>query len=467
MKIFRRVSFAAVTLLVVALAVAGLGNAAATTPQIRNVIVMVGDGMGIGAITLGRNAIVGQEGRLAFETFPVTGLLSTYSANGIVTDSAAAGTALATGYKTYNGVIAMAPRQAAQGGTEFYPVKTLLEASQEAGKAVALVSTNTVYDATPAAFGSHWGTRGGSDEIAAQIFDKKIDVILGGGKDRFLPKGVDVGKRADGRDLIAEAKKAGYTVVGNASELKSATGKARILGLFTPSYMNYVKDRQFLGAPEPSLKEMTGVTLVALSQNKKGFFAMIEGARVDHAAHAVDIPGVVAEMREFNDAVQAVLDFAKKDGHTLVIVTADHDTMGLSVSESVNYDMLARVKVSPEFMGLKMARDANKVFTAESIRQVFAEYAGINDLTEAEVAIVQSVSSKAAYQVGYEIGSIIAARANVGSLLSSVRAIGDTGGHTANLVALYAFGPNAARFAGMRDNTEVAKIIAAVFGLKL
>ena len=212
---------------------------------------------------------------------------------------------------------------------------------------------------------------------------------------------------------------------------------------------------------------MTRATLAALSKNKEGFFAMIEGARIDHAAHAADIPGVIAEMKEFNEAVAEVVDFARKDGQTLVIVTADHDTMGLSISESVNYDLLSKVKVSPEFMSLKMARDANKVFTAESVRGVFAEYAGITDLTDAEVAIVQAVSGKITYQIGYEIGSIIAARAHVGSLLSSVRAIGGTGGHTANLVPLYAFGPFASRLAGMFDNVEIPKIIADLFGVKL
>lgn len=464
-KLFRRTSLILATLLVVALSLVGLGNAQAFEPTIRNVIVMVGDGMGIGAVTLGRNAVVGQEGRLAFELFPATGLVSTYSANNIVTDSAAAGTALATGYKTNNGVIGMAPKPGSP--TELIKVKTLLEAAQEAGKSVGLVSTNTVYDATPAAFGSHWGTRGGSSEIAAQIFDKHVDVILGGGYDQFLPNTVKGGKRADGRNLLDEAKKAGYAVVANAGELKAAMGQTKLLGVFTPSYMNYVKDRMFLDSPEPALKDMTNAALAALKQNRKGFFAMIEGARVDHAAHAVDIPGVIAEMKEFNEAVQAVVDFARKDGHTLVIVTADHDTMGLSISESVDYALLSKVQISPELMSLKMTRDANKVFLADSVRQVFADYAGITDLTDAEVAIVQSVSGRLTYQIGYEIGSIIAARANIGSLTSVVRAIGGTGGHTANLVPLYAFGPRASRFVGMKDNVEIPRIIAEIAKLKL
>lgn len=456
-----------VVLLVMALVLAGIAGVRAAEPSIRNVIFMIGDGMGFGAVTLARNAVVGQEGRLSFETFPATGFVSTHSADNIVTDSAAAGTALATGYKTNNGVIAMVPRKNAQGQAEMASVKTLLEAAQEAGKSVGLVSTNTVYDATPAAFGAHWSTRGGSDEIAAQIFDKRVDVILGGGLDRFLPAGTAPGKRADGRDLVAEAKKAGYAAVFNDAQLRDAAGQPRILGLFNASYMCYVQDRLFTNAPEPSLPAMTRAALLSLAKNEKGFFAMIEGARIDHAAHAADIPGVIAEMREFHEAVAAALEFAKKDGRTLVVVTADHDTMGLSISESVNYALLAKIKVSPEYMALQMKRGDDKVFLADSIKQVFAEYAGITDLTPAEVAVVQAVSGKATYQIGYEIGSIIAARAHVGCLTTEVRAIGGTGGHTANLVPIYAFGPSAGRFAGMQDNTQIPKTIAEISDLKL
>ena len=194
MKKLRRALILFVPLLAMVTMFLALSGVQAASGPIRNVIFMVGDGMGIGAVTIGRNAIVGQAGRLSFETFPALGLASTYSADNIVTDSAAAGTALATGFKTNNGVIAMVPRKNAQGQVEMVGVKTLLEAAMEAGKSTGLVSTNTVYDATPASFGSHWGTRGGSDAIAAQIFDKKIDV-----SPRRRPRPVPAGRRRRGQ----------------------------------------------------------------------------------------------------------------------------------------------------------------------------------------------------------------------------------------------------------------------------
>lgn len=165
----------------------------------KNVILLVGDGLGFGPIQFARNVLAGPGGRLSFERLPYVGLVTTYSANQWVTDSAAAATAMATGYKTNNGMVSVKPD-----GT---PVKTVLEAAQGAGKAVGLISTNTVYDATPAAFGAHWGKRSGSDAIAAQLVDRKIDVILGGGSDQFFPKGVGPGKRGDGKNLWTKRRR--------------------------------------------------------------------------------------------------------------------------------------------------------------------------------------------------------------------------------------------------------------------
>ncbi|MGE5553644.1 MAG: alkaline phosphatase [Betaproteobacteria bacterium] len=427
--------------------------------QVKNVILLVGDGMGFGAVQYARNVLVGPGGRLAFEKLPYVGLVTTYAANGWVTDSAAAATAMATGFKTNNGMVAVKPD-----GT---PVKTILEAAQEAGKAVGLISTNTIYDATPAAFGAHWGKRSGSDEIAAQLVERKIDVLLGGGADRFFPTGVGPGKRGDGKNLVDEAKAAGYTYVSNKAELAAASG-SRLLGLFHPSYMNYQDDRDEVQSEEPSLAEMTAKALEVLSKDPDGFFLMSEGARIDHMAHTAEVAGVVAEVKDFEAAVEVALKFAAGRQDTLVIVTADHDTMGLSVTEPLKLDVLAKVKASPEYIALQMKKDANGVLTEESIRQAMADLAGITDLTPAEVAAIQAVSKEATYKQGYEIGSVIAARANAGALTSGLRALSAvTGGHTGNQVPLYATGPAAQGFARVLDNTEIAKLLAQAMGLSL
>lgn len=426
--------------------------------KVKNVILLIGDGMGFGSIQYARNILVGPEGRLVFENFPYIGLVTTSSANKWVTDSAAAATAMATGYKTNNEMISVKPD-----GT---PVKTILEAAQEAGKAVGLVSTNTIYDATPAAFGSHWATRGGSEAIAAQLVAHNINVLLGGGLDQFLPKTIPPGKRTDGRNLVEEAKAAGYTYVTNRTELAAASG-TKLLGLFHPSYMNYQHDRDELNSQEPSLAEMTGKALEILSKDPDGFFLMAEGARIDHMAHTSEVAGVVAEIKDFTAAVEVAMKFAANREDTLVIVTADHDTMGLSVTEPFKLDLIRQVKASPEYIALKMQKDEKGIYTVESIKQAFADWAGITDLTPEEIALIQGTSNLPTYKVGYEIGSIIATRANVGTVTSAIRAQSATGGHTGNQVPLYAWGPEGQDFARVLDNTEIARLLAQAMGVNL
>lgn len=430
---------------------------------VKNVIFLIGDGMGIGQILVGRNASVGLDGRLVLETLPEVALINTHSlSDNLITDSAAAGTALATGYKTENGMVSVLPDET--------PVKTLLEAAQERGMATGLISTNTIYDATPATFGAHTKSRSMYEEITAQFLEKQIDVLLGGGKDRFLPSGVDVGKRKDGRNLIEEAEGLGYIYVDNTTALKLAKGD-KLLGLFHKSYMNYVLDKDDYGVEftEPTIAEMTEKAIATLSRNPNGFFLMSEGARIDHAAHAVDVAGVIAEVLAFDEAVKIALDFAKEDGNTLIIVTADHETMGFDISEPLDYDVLSKMKVTPEYMAIKLKKDDNGFFTAESIREVFAEveYAGITDLSEDEIAVIQAVSDQYSYKVGWEIGSVISARANMGSMSTEVRALSPTGGHTANMVPLFAYGPGAELFSGVLDNTDVARIISTLMGTTL
>ncbi len=454
---FRKLSVLLVSVLLI-LSLAAVGVLAQSPLPVKNVIFLIGDGMGIGAVQLGRNALVGPDGRLAMETFPVVGLATTFSADSAVTDSAAAGTALATGHKTNNGMVAVLPDGTA--------VTTILEAAQKKGMATGLISTNTLYDATPATFGSHWGTRGGSAEISAQLIDNGIDVLLGGGTSYFLPKGVDVGKRTDGRNLVEEALKSGYTVAMDKLELASATGP-KVLGLFTPSYMNYQLDRVAAGTSEPTLAEMASKALEVLSESDNGFFVMIEGARIDHAAHAADFPGVIAEMKDFDDTVEIARDFAREHPDTLLVVTADHDTLGLSVTEPMDYGVFANVSVSPEYMALTLKKGADGKFTEDSIRAAFATYAKITDLKPEEIAAVQEQSKSYSYIVGYAIGAIIAARAHAGFVDPSVRAMGTTGGHTGNMVPVYAYGPGAQVFGGVLDNTQIPRRMAALIGATL
>lgn len=294
----------------------GAQTAPAQPAPVKNVIFMIGDGMGIAQIDAGRFSSVGMTGRLNLESFPVVGLLKTHPADELITDSAAGGTALATGVKTKNGMIAMTP--------DGKPARSLLELARAKGMATGLVVTSTITHATPAVFAAHIHSRRLEANIAVQMLAAKINVLLGGGKSFFVPKSAPGSKREDGRDLLAEARQAGYEVALSKSELAAAKSD-RLIGLFSDGGMT-TKD------PEPSLAEMTQKAIDALSRNEKGFFLMVEGSQIDWRSHANDAAGEMRQMLLFDAAIKVALDFAREDGKTLIVVTADHETGGMTIT---------------------------------------------------------------------------------------------------------------------------------------
>lgn len=289
-------------------------------PRPRNVILLIGDGMGFAQTSLARLSFGKPDAALNMDAMRYAAMVKTQSSGpgalyGVITDSAAAATALATANKTKNGMLGVLPTGAA--------VTSIVEAAMGAGKAVGLVTTVTITHATPAGFGAHESARGDEDAIAPQYLDRKIDVLMGGGEAFFLPKSAKGSKRKDERDLLAEARSKGYTVVRSAAELAAARTQ-RLLGLFNMSYMT-------TEAPEPSVADMTVKALEALSARKKGFFLMVEGGQIDSFCHANNAPGALKQTLDFDAAVGKALEFARKNPDTLVIVTADHETGGMAI----------------------------------------------------------------------------------------------------------------------------------------
>jgi alkaline phosphatase len=281
----------------------------------KNIILLIGDGMGSGHVTLGRLSMQAEGKTLNMDSMKIGGQVQTRAANYPVTDSAAAGTALATGFKTNNGMISVLPD-----GT---PVVTFLEIAQQLKKSTGLVSTTNITDATPAVFAAHVDARAEMDAIADQMLAHKVTVLLGGGRAYFMPNSQQGGRRKDGADLLARAKESGYAVVGTREELNQVRS-GNVLGLF--GLENLTTD-----APEPSLAELADKAIQILARNRGGFFLMVEGGEIDLKAHVNDAPGVIKQFRDFDAAVGVALAFARKDKDTLVIVTADHDTGGLAV----------------------------------------------------------------------------------------------------------------------------------------
>jgi alkaline phosphatase len=298
-------------------------NKTPTTPEmlphvydgtIKNVIFLIGDGTGIAQITSGQYAIAGLQGRLHIQTMPVTGIVQTFSSDNLITDSAAGGTAMACGTKTYNGAIGVIPD-----GT---PCNTILELAEEKGLSTGLISTSSITHATPASFAAHVEQRSMQEDIAVDFLDSGVEVFLGGGVKWFSAE-----HRSDSLDLISQFKDAGYQYLRNEDELSKASGD-RLLGLFAEDGMERNED-------EPSSALMTEKALDLLSKNEDGFFIMIEGSQIDWAGHANDSEYLVREMKDFDAAVKTALDFAKENGETLVILTADHETGGMTLQKEV------------------------------------------------------------------------------------------------------------------------------------
>jgi alkaline phosphatase len=325
----------------------------------RNVILLIGDGMGDSEITMARNYWKGAGGRLAMDSLPSTGAYTTYSVEEFdpskpdyVTDSSASATGFATGHKTSDKRIGTSPGNDAD-------LKTILELAQERGMKTGFATTSGISTATEAAFTSHVRFRGcmgpesmqqclidrkshdGPGSIAEQQVDHGVDVMLGGGRTYFEQR-IDAG-RDRGLTVLEAARRHGYDVALDASELRAARRDGKLLGLFSPVGMS----AEWSGDPaepgqgsgpqrceenrrpedQPSLVAMARTTLERL-ENDKGFFALVEGANIDTYSHSANPCQEIGEAVEFDRAVRLVLDYAKAHPNTLVVVTADHGHAG-------------------------------------------------------------------------------------------------------------------------------------------
>lgn len=277
--------------------------------EVRNIILLIGDGMGVGHLSAAE--FENGEEALTMSGLPYKSLVSTYSGSAYVTDSAAAGTALATGYKTNNGRISMST-----GGKNY---TTVIEVAEASGLSTGVVSTTRITHATPACFMTHVSNRNMESIIASQILVSGVEVLLGGGGTYFEPSTVSG---------------AGYSLVSSTSELLSHSS-GNILGLFNEGHLSYTGSRN--PSVEPSLAQMTEKSIELLMEDPDGFFLMVEGGRIDHASHNNDYVSTMDEVFAFDEAVFEALEFASIRNDTLVLVTADHDTGGLMVVGGYDY----------------------------------------------------------------------------------------------------------------------------------
>lgn len=446
-----------VVLLLLSLLFSIQSQAYSAVPRVKYVIVMIADGCGLAHLGLTQyynKFLLNEELTITDKLFKIgrIGIVTTYAADALVTDSAAAGTAIATGKKTNNRMISVLPD-----GT---PVKTVMERAIELGYKTGLVVKSTLTDATPAVFASHVPHRSQQDAIASQYLEKRIDVLLGGGKSYWLPKSKG-GARTDERDLIEEAKNLGYSIVSNLSELEKIQD-GKVLGLFASKNMPYRLDAD--PTVIPSLREMTEKAIELLYKDSKGFFLMVEGSRIDHASHINDAASVVTEVREFDDAVKVALEFYNKHPReTLLIVTTDHDNGGLSLI--YNYDNNGKEKYATVedlnriFLVPFSFEKAKSVVEKEGVEKLFTEhYTG-------EIAISKEWQEKLLSNKALTPGLFDPFYGTLGAAFTDVYMVSwATNGHTGTPVWIVSLGPGSLSLTGYIDNTDIGKSIFRVLG---
>ena len=329
-----------------------------------NVILMIADGTGISQITAG---MYSRGGTTHYERCPIIGLHKQHSSDNLVTDSAAGATAFACGEKTYNGAIGVR--------SDTVPCPTLLEKAEELGFATALIATSTIVHATPASFIAHVPQRKQYEDIAAAFPGSGIDLFIGGGK-KFFDR-----RDSDDRDLVEELKEEGYQV---SSYFETE---------FQDWEMNPSQPAAFFTADKDPLPVIQGRNYLPIAaeravdflekRSEKGFFLMIEGSQIDWGGHANDQDYLISEMKDFDETIGRVLDYAEKHGNTLVVITGDHECGGFSI----NYGS-TRDSIIGEFTSDYHTADMIPVFAFGPGSEAFS---GIYDNTAIFTKIMQAM----------------------------------------------------------------------------
>ncbi|MCG8308203.1 MAG: alkaline phosphatase [Cytophagales bacterium] len=274
----------------------------------KNIIFLIGDGMGTSQVYAG---LVANKGDLYICTMPVSGFSKTNSSDKFITDSAAGATAFSIGEKTYNGAIGV--------DKNGVPKQTILEMAEAKGLGTGLISTCAITHATPASFIAHQQNRGMQEEIAADFLKTDIDVFIGGGRKYF-------NQRKDGRDLLRELEAKDYDVIASIDSLRFSKGD-KVAGLIAEEH----PEPMILGRGD-MLVRASRFGMDKLKKNKTGFFLMIEGSQIDWGGHDNNVPYITTEMLDFDKTIGEVLKFASKNGETLVVITADHETGGFAIT---------------------------------------------------------------------------------------------------------------------------------------
>ncbi|MGD9920981.1 MAG: alkaline phosphatase [Pseudorhodoplanes sp.] len=457
----------------------------------KNVVLLIGDGLSpahrTAARLLSKGIAEGRAfGKLAMDDLPQMALVSTAGTDSIITDSANAASAYATGHKTaVNAMGVYADRSADP--FDDPRVETIVSlAKRRNGMAVGIVSNTEIQDATPAAMIAHTRRRAAYDQIVEQYFAAQPDVLMGGGLANFLPQGAPGARRRDQTDYIAKFKDAGYAFASNAAELKAVPQDTRrLLGLFTPGNMDGVLDRKFLKAggvkrfpDQPDLTEMTAKALDILSQNTNGFFLMVESGMIDKYTHLLDMERAVYDTILFDNVVRLVRDWAKARGEdTLILVLADHNhpvaivgTIDDDMTNTPNVPMRERVRIydkagfpnypSPDAEGYPSRVDVSRrlaMFSA-SLPDHYETFRPRLDDPNQPTTPGRDPGTFEANERYRNVPGAVLRFGNLPRLASASV-------HSGEDVILTASGPGSEAVRGQMENTDVFRVMAEALGL--
>lgn len=435
----------------------------------KNIIILFADGTTASQYEFGRYSSL----LLRQQAFAITDivmkkgqiqLMNTESANYFVTDSAAAASAMSTGFKVNNGAISVLPD-----GSK--PI-TLMQYAKNSGKRIGLISTAPIYDASPAAFSVHAKSRRDSEAIVSQYLELLPDVLLGGGANYFLPNSLKGGKRQDGMNIVEAFKNRGYQYVDTPAELEKASS-VKLLGLFADEDLDYEIERN--SEETPSLANMLSASLRVLNSkngDKQGFILFAENENTDSAGHNNDVAALMRDLWAFDDAVKVALEFQKNNPNTLIVVTGDHETGGfsptygrknLAPAGSNNYlnvglqqlKQIELYKMSLNEFSIQFKAKAKELnsqlelsaYLGNLLTDNFPGLVLENDLREKILSQGQLGPNS-----NYLPGNILA--------LAIARQTGfywGTSGHTPAPITVAAIGPGSEIFKGIDDNTAFAK----------